>query len=537
MAIEVKHGISAAPVAAAAFGGGQGRTRAIAARGAAGAAVQADALKARAKQADLSREFSAEQGQLAFDRGTQRQQQAFDFQQQSAELAQGRRREDLEYSLTARQRSELDQLANAEAQAMASSDFSPEEKEEIRRRFAAKRLGIKPVERPRAPTPAELFEQSTYTDPKTGRVFSLDAQGQVGRSIYDPPERQPTYQDRIKAVQAATVYASGETGAVNPIMFAEAMRRMGFDQDGQSAYQGLPGGGQGPPAPEGVAPAAEAGRISTGFPELDATRRPQAGQISTGFPELDATRQPLPPPGGGGLRAQGVGEFLGAAAPPALPSQAGQVLGGLVGGSATGGAAAPAPGYAGLPGGGQGPPLPAGYAATPRPEAPVFDPGLNRLNQTGGAGAQGIIPRRRADGSVTYSLAGDGRDLSPEELAKHNVVEDPRIQAELDWDASRRLEKEIAELEVLASRQPSNFAGDSVGLSAREARSETKDQAVVSKAKKREAARKLKKLRRIQLDLNEKILSNKHLDSRRRAIEEQKALFLAGRAAMNGGRR
>lgn len=239
MAIEVRHGLNPAAAAAASLHGGRGQARGAILR-------QGLAAQQRAADATVAHERGLERQRLGHDQGLERQQFQFGLQQQAADAAQLRRRGDLQFSLTTRQRAELDQLADAEARALSSTDFTDDEKRELRRRFATRRAGIQPVERPRELTPAEQFQARTYTDPKSGRVFPLDANGIPGRPIYDPPERQPTVQDRVKAVQAATALAQLPDGGIDQGRFQQAMSMiLGGSFGGKAAEaeqpQGLPG--------------------------------------------------------------------------------------------------------------------------------------------------------------------------------------------------------------------------------------------------------------------------------------------------------
>ncbi len=228
MPIEVKHGVAAGPVAAAAFGGGVGRARARAAIGGA-AAISRNELAREGRKQQLVRD------DLAHKRGLERMSHNTQLQQQAAEGAQERRRSDLEFGYTTKQNFELDRLANAEANALSSSDFTDDEKKEIRRKVAQQRAGIQPVERPRKLTTREKFDAGTYTDPKTGNIYPIDANGGFGRPIHEPPTRQPTYADRIKAVQNATNAALGADGRWDQGRFDAVMKAMGFDGYGESS--------------------------------------------------------------------------------------------------------------------------------------------------------------------------------------------------------------------------------------------------------------------------------------------------------------
>ena len=239
MAIEVKHGANPGAALTGAFGAGQGAARQLLKK------QQLQAMEAQ-NAADQQRQFQQQQSaanrQFQFDMGDVQHQQQIErmdanalSQNWLAGQAQQRRQDDFDFEYTAKQRMELDQLANSEADMMASEDYSPQEKTELRRRFAAKRAGIQPVERPRKPTPTELFKANTYIDPKTGAFFPLDEQGTPGRPIYQPPEREPSWQDRIKAFQAATVVATNsETGGIDDAKFKQAMESMGFGDSTQA---------------------------------------------------------------------------------------------------------------------------------------------------------------------------------------------------------------------------------------------------------------------------------------------------------------
>lgn len=288
MAIEVKHGLNAGAAAAAAFGGAQGQARSAAGRGAAAAGSRAAAAeKARAfqgEQAQLGRNFRNDQSTLRHQRGLESQQFNSGLQQDAAVAAQGRRRDDLEFSLTTKQRAELDQLAEAEAQAMGSSDFTDEEKGEIQRRLKAKRLGIKPVERPREQTAAEKFKQGTYTDPKTGSVFPIQKDGSFGRPLYEPPEKGATQADRAKFAQIAVSMATNAEGGIDDAKFQKAFQMLLNSGGAGAGAPGAQGGEPGQPAPGGQA----------GFqPALQPTIEQLGAEIG-GFP---LTRVSLDDPG------------------------------------------------------------------------------------------------------------------------------------------------------------------------------------------------------------------------------------------------
>jgi len=189
-------------------------------------------------------------------------------QVQDQQLAQQQRRSDFVYEMTTRQRAEMERLANAEADMMASDDYTDQEKVELRRRFQAKRAGIEPVERPAPKTPREKFDAKTFRDSQTGAIYPLDADGTPGRPIHEPPAKEPSFQDRIKAVQAATSYATTAEGVVDSTRFDEAMKKMGFGDEPAPA-----GGDQ--PAPQGSAsPVASPGAGPNDDPDYVPIPRP-----------------------------------------------------------------------------------------------------------------------------------------------------------------------------------------------------------------------------------------------------------------------
>lgn len=234
MAIRVGNSVGAGPLAAAAFGGGQGQARAAFSAGRAAAAERELARKAAEAEAERQRQLAL-QGQTT--------QQAlmrtnYDLQQQAAEAAQERELSGFERTFTTRQKLQAQQWADAEARAMSDPSFSDKDKEEIRFRFAQLRAGLQPVARPKAPTPAEIFARNTFTDPKTGRVYKVDETGKIlaDKPVYEPPERQPTWQDKLKARELAMKMATdGETGAVNQTEAARLYAEMIGDVGGPGA--------------------------------------------------------------------------------------------------------------------------------------------------------------------------------------------------------------------------------------------------------------------------------------------------------------
>ena len=159
MSFNIKHGVGAGPVAAAGFAGGQGAARR---RGGSlpltelgrsrlgerkrpeeqpedpRLALQANELADRA----LQREWQAGQSLEAFNRSELSKEIDNENKRAFSQFESNQRRDDLEFSLTTKQKQELDNLANVEADAMASSDYTPDEKAEIRRRISAFSSGV-----------------------------------------------------------------------------------------------------------------------------------------------------------------------------------------------------------------------------------------------------------------------------------------------------------------------------------------------------------------------------------------------------------
>jgi len=224
MPILVKHSGNVAPTAVGAFAGGkakrevfeeeqamtnirQNRQISAAAREAAAsrdfAAQQAAASRAfSAEQNELSRKSAADQAQagrdfqqdMAFDsseRAASAAEENFTrtsgFQARQAVVADQMAKDRYTFELTAKQKAEDDQLAQAQADIQSNDSFTPEQKAEASRLIMQKRAGINPVQMRSATgkTPADDFAASTYTDPKTGVVFAKNPQGGF-TSIYEP---------------------------------------------------------------------------------------------------------------------------------------------------------------------------------------------------------------------------------------------------------------------------------------------------------------------------------------------------------------
>jgi len=211
MPINVAHSGNVAPSAVAAFSGGRGRrlqadTRTIVgidesvkARIERNNALVSD-QQFRSREADKARDFAVDQ----------------------ADAAQRRRQEDFAYEYSEPQKREIEQMANAEAAALASDDFTDAEKEDIKRQFALKRAGLEKTERLRKQTPAEKFAANTHTT-KDGTIFPILKDGSFGKPIHTPEAKSATDANKIKQVESAMKYAMTENGTVDKDLFKEGM--------------------------------------------------------------------------------------------------------------------------------------------------------------------------------------------------------------------------------------------------------------------------------------------------------------------------
>lgn len=247
MAIVIKHSGNASSTLVGAYGGGQGQRQAQDARQAMDLADRERSRAVAARQAQLSRQHQAAMAaqearrqQKAIEEARQFQigreelRHEWDVETRDAMTAQRfdemafqsqQRRDDFVFQLTTQQKAELDKLANAEAEVMASSDYSDEEKKVLRKEFAMKRAGLQPVERLKPKTPAEKFAESTYTDPRTGKIYGLNPDGSIGKAIHEPPAKEMTWKDVDEILTSASNFATGEDGLVDQKRFDEYIER------------------------------------------------------------------------------------------------------------------------------------------------------------------------------------------------------------------------------------------------------------------------------------------------------------------------
>lgn len=307
MAIRVGHSANAGAVAGAAFAGAQGQARQRYTLAQLAMAERERARRAAEAEAERQRQFAAARQQQAFENeqfgnyiSGLRQQgnmrlnaelqsglagEAFQRHELAADNAQLRGRQDLVFGLTTRQRMDLDQLADAEAKALASSDYTPEEKAELRIQFDARRAGIRPVARPKPKTPAQIFAERSFTDPKTGNVFAIEPDGSLGKPIYERPERLATWADHNTAWKTALEHSMNpETGALDMsrarAIFAEIM-------EGREAHFEEPSA---PTAAPVAAPEPQQGRLAAAWSAITGSRN-EPGTLANTFlgPAIEAS--------------------------------------------------------------------------------------------------------------------------------------------------------------------------------------------------------------------------------------------------------
>lgn len=293
MAIEVKHGSSPAAAAAAAYGGGQGQARQRAAIGGAQAATQLElqqnALKARYGVPEQALGSASQQlGWFAGPPPLSPAAENAKLQQEAAVAAQGRRREDFEYSLTAKQKAEDDKLVAALAEMEASDLYSADEKAEGRRRIREKRAGIQPLQRQRKELPPkEHFENTTYTN-QEGITFSRKPDGSWGSAIHNPQvEKNKADAISQKVFADAMKYATDlETGLASEAKLKDYMRLWNA-QNGQQ--QGAPvqaGGAEPVQATDHKAQALQAGAANAAIAAGGQPVAPVATLGSDGQPAI-----------------------------------------------------------------------------------------------------------------------------------------------------------------------------------------------------------------------------------------------------------
>jgi hypothetical protein len=258
MGIVVKHSGNAAPVLYGAYGGGQGKRRAEDARQAADHIARAteagrqrafahqqaikqfrrqqilnkqarkheDARLAadrkwREEQAAAERDFRAHEAGLQrdwqqqhmldqHDLNMERGEAEFNFRDQLADNEQQRRRDDIEWGYTAKQRQDFDRMFDALEEARESGDFTGEEMGELTRQAYAKLAGLQPVPRlkekspyPEGQQPGQVWESDDGT-----MLLSRDDKGNV-RKVGEI-NRKPTHADKNAAWKMAMEMAQEE---------------------------------------------------------------------------------------------------------------------------------------------------------------------------------------------------------------------------------------------------------------------------------------------------------------------------------------
>ncbi len=163
MAIEVKHGMNPGAAAAAAFAGGRGQGR---------AAMKATALSAQARRSESEREHERSLERIGLNE---------ESQTRMAEAAQDRRREDIEFGYSTKQRAQFNQLSEAYEKAVDSGDYTVDELEDIRRQIDARQMSIQPVARLKKQSPYQTGQDigQTWTSEDGRFMLSRDQNGNV----------------------------------------------------------------------------------------------------------------------------------------------------------------------------------------------------------------------------------------------------------------------------------------------------------------------------------------------------------------------
>jgi hypothetical protein len=195
MAIVVKHGGNPAPALVGAYGAGIGKRQAEEARQQAQLAAAEEAqrrnLEAQQREAALGREFTLGRDEAGQERSLQTMRLSADLREGSAEAEQLRRREDVEWGYSARQRQEFEDMARSYDEAVNSGEFSEDELKEVKRQVIAKQAGITPLPKltQKQITPEERLKTSTTTLPD-GAVIGFKPDGTPFRLLESPAIKQ-----------------------------------------------------------------------------------------------------------------------------------------------------------------------------------------------------------------------------------------------------------------------------------------------------------------------------------------------------------
>ena len=204
MAIVVKSGGNAAPALVGAYGGGQGRrwsederqqAALIAARDA-----QNKSLDAQQRESKLNREFTLQRDEAGQERSLETMRLSADLREGTADAEQLRRREDVEWTYTARQRQEFEDMARSYDEAVNSGEFTPDELKEIKRQVISKQAGIAPLPKLKKESPypeGQDVGQVWQAPDSPGVTLTRDKEGNV-KKLYESGGGAPSVDDVAK---------------------------------------------------------------------------------------------------------------------------------------------------------------------------------------------------------------------------------------------------------------------------------------------------------------------------------------------------
>jgi hypothetical protein len=204
MAIVVKSGGNAAPALVGAYGGGQGKRWSEDARQQAALIAARDAqnktLDAQQRENKLSRAFTLERDEAGQERSLETMRLAADLREGTADADQMRRREDVEWAYSTKQRQEFDDLARSYDEAVNSGEFTPDELKEIKRQVIAKQAGIAPLPKLKKESPypeGQDVGQVWQAPDSPGVTLTRDKEGNV-KKLYESGGGAPSVDDVAK---------------------------------------------------------------------------------------------------------------------------------------------------------------------------------------------------------------------------------------------------------------------------------------------------------------------------------------------------
>lgn len=220
MAIVVKHSGNAAPTLVGAYGAGQGKRQAEDAKQMLDIASRAEeAAKQRrfawqqaeaqrsfqrresrmarrhdALQREIDRGWRSDEAALADERATERMRLGHEFGVEDmytqADLREGmavsdqmRRRDDIEWNYSTKQRQDFQRTFDALAEAQASNDFTDDEMKELRRQAYSKLAGVGPLPsiRERSPYPEGQGIGQTWTSDVGNFLLTRNSKGEISK--------------------------------------------------------------------------------------------------------------------------------------------------------------------------------------------------------------------------------------------------------------------------------------------------------------------------------------------------------------------